>query len=352
MRFPSWLKQHKLKRKDRRGRHTKAERLEKIRAFKNSIQVITCRGCHEILDESIRTVEGDAIVCTKCGLVDDNVCFDHETPIFDFIPKSSVYRHKSYFAEKIRQARNTEPRLREQELDILSTVYNIYNRHCPVLWSEPMFTKKHAGRICRLIKRIYPTTQFHARAERWFQYRTYLCGNGNLALPEDIAENLRMMFDPCAYFFLYYVKAKNPPKYNITKLDLVTLVLLYNISYKALSKHGWYFLNKNILRKTDSIRKDMSELREVCKLINQNILNIKEVYMIQPECLRWFRAGNRLKVPKLSVLINMALSHPMGYYQYTSYCGNGHIPLLSSLSSTEKLCWHSDIGNKSHLCHA
>lgn len=108
------------KSRDRRGKHTKAERLAKLRAIKNGFTVHKCRGCDSILDPAIRTEEGDAIVCTQCGLVDNNTCFDLESPIFDYVQRSPDYVRKNYFAERIRQARNIEPRLTEHELHCMS----------------------------------------------------------------------------------------------------------------------------------------------------------------------------------------------------------------------------------------
>lgn len=331
MRAPKWLKEFRPRTKDRRGRHTKAERLAKLRAAKATITHQSCQGCFSLLDPAIRTEEGDAVVCVNCGVVDSTPCFDFEAPVFDGVPKLSLYHHKNYFAEKISQARDTEPRLKDRELDAMSIVYDIYRRHCPVLWAEEMFTKRHAQRICRSIKNAYPKTQWHTRSERWFQYRNYICGNVNNALPEDVGNQLRILFDAYAYYFLRYLNVNKLPKRNITKLDLVILVLLYNISYKKLNDHGWYFLNKNILNKSKATMKDMKEIREVCALANKEIFTMKEVYMIQPECHKWFRENKKLKVPDIESLIDYALHHPMGYYKYTSYLGSNHIALMSTL---------------------
>ena len=332
MRGPYWLKSYKFKTKDRRGRHTKAERLAKIRAAKASIVKPSCRECCAVLDPAARTEEGDAIVCTSCGLVDNNICFDHEAPIYDYVPRNSLYRHRNYFAEKIRQARNTEPRLAESELDAMSIIYDIYQRHSPVLWSEGMFTKKHAKRICRIIKKQYPDTQWHSRHERWFQYRTYICGDMGLSLPQSVASQLRILFDAYAYYFLKYLEINNMPRHNIAKLDLLILVLLYNISYQCLSEHGWYFLNKNIMNRSRATIKDINEIRTICRLVNEKILSLKDVHMVDPECLRWFRAGNKLVVPKLDILLNFTMNHPMGYVKFVSYYGSSHLTLLSHLS--------------------
>ena len=123
---------------------------------------------------------------------------------------------------------------------------------------------------------------------------------------------------------------------NITKLDMVCLVLLYNISYECLAQHGWYFLNKNILNKSSSAIDDINEIRAVCKLANLHMLDIKPERSISQHCFSWFRNGFRFVVPKLNDLIAYALHHPMGYYNYTSYIGNSHIALLSTLSTETK----------------
>ena len=332
MRTPLWIRRFKTKTRDRRGRHTKAERLAKIRAAKASFIKPVCRECDAVLDPAARTEEGDAIVCTQCGLVDNNICFDFEAPIFDYVPRLSLYRHRNYFAEKIRQARNMEPRLSDSELNAMSVIFDIYKHFCPVLWSEGMFTKKHAKRICRSIKKKFPKTQWHTRHERWFQYRTYICGDVQLCLPESIATQLRILFDAYAYYFLRYLEINKLPRRNIAKLDLLNMVLLYNISHETLSAHGWYFLNKNIMNKSKATVKDINEIRRVCNLANEQIGNLKDVHMVDTRCLSWFRAGHKLYVPKLSDLLAYSMNHQMGYVKLVSYYGSSHITLLSHLS--------------------
>lgn len=332
MRTPKWFKQIIPRSKDRRGRHTKAERLAKIRATKESFVKSRCRDCDQVLDQAVRTEEGDAIVCTNCGVVDNNTCFDYEPLVLDYVPRNSLYRHKNYFAEKLRQARNIEPRLSNSELDCMSVLFDIYRSYSPVLWSEGMFTKKHAKRICRSIKNQYPSTQWHTRHERWFQYRTYICGDVGLAMPEDISIQLRVLFDAYAYYFLHYLEINQFPRRNIAKLDLVILVLLYNLSPKTLRDYGWYFINKNIFNKSKATIKDINEIRTICKLINQEIFTLKDVHLVDARCLGWFRAGNRLVVPKLDLLLSYTLTHEMSYVNIVSYYGSSHIELLSTLS--------------------
>lgn len=319
MRTPRSIKRFEARKRDRRGRHTKADRIAKYITFKDSIKIPTCRGCNTVLDTSIHTKEGDAVVCTTCGLVDDNICFDHEAPVLDHLPHSPFYMHKNYYAEKLLQARNKEPRFRDRELDIMSVVFDIFRDKCPLVWSEEHFTKSHCAQICRLITKHYPKSPFVRRVERWYQYRTYICGVTYGEMSESVATQLRCLFDAFSYFFLLYLQENSLPKRNITQLDLVTLVLLYNLSKYDLAHHGWYFLNHNIVNKTKSVYRDIERIQTICDCINQRILTIKYTNNILPQCYQWFRSGNTLKVPDVDSLLDMALYSPLGAIQFAAH---------------------------------
>ncbi len=334
-RIPKCFK--KKKGEDRRGKHTKAERLARIRAAKASIVNPTCRGCNNVLDTMCKTEEGDAVVCALCGLVDNNTCFDFEPPVFEYVPRSPFYKHKNYFAERLLQARNTEPRLSDKELDILSVVYDTYRDNSPLAWSEGNFTKRHCGTICRLIKKIYPESPFNRRVERWYQFRVYMCGSSFGELPYQVANQLRFLFDAYAEFFLIYLQEKKIPRRNITQLDLVILVLLYNLNPDHVSNHGWYFLNHNIVNMTPSVERDRERIREICEMINERILTHRS-QNIKVNCYRWFREGKKmkkLKIPTVKRLLNMCLMQPMGLLQYVNYKKNNEVALLYYLDKQQ-----------------
>jgi hypothetical protein len=326
MRVPKYLRRKKSH-KDRRGRHTKADRIARKKLFVPP-EPQKCRGCNNVLDPTVCTDEGDALVCTNCALVDDTPCFDLEVPVISNESRRTLYRHKNYFSERILQARDKEPRFTETELDIFSSVYDIFRLQCPTLWSESYFTKKHAARICRLIVKQCPNSAFKRRLERWFQYRNYICGNVGVQLPLDVANALKTLFDAYSRYFTIYVETNGLCRKNITQLDLVILILLYNLHPKLVNDHGWYFLNGNILNKTTSTRLDMIRIKSVCRLVNARILINKPDNSIQPECYAWFRTGKKLKVPTLTTLINRCLNNPMGYYQYIAYKNIKITPML------------------------
>lgn len=333
MRIPKYFRKKKS-RIDRRGRHTKADRITKKKTIVES-NTHKCRGCDNVLDPAIRTEEGDALVCKQCALVDDCLCFDLEVPIISNNIHSNMYRHKNYFAERLLQARDKEPRLNDKELDLFSSVYDIYRNRCPILWSEENFTKKHAARICRLIVKHYPKSAFRRRLERWYQYRNYICGKVDNELPLDVADALKTLFDAYSHYFSIYIDQMKLCRRNITQLDLVVLVLMYNLGHRVINEHGWYFLNHNIVNKTLSPRLDMIRIKAVCRRINENILSMKPIKSIRPECYAWFRSGNRLKVPTLTTILNHCYSNKLAYYQFLAYRGNSHIPLLSHLFSED-----------------
>lgn len=327
------MRPKKEKKQDRRGRHTKAERLARIRAAKKTISIAKCRGCEQELDMSILTEEGDAIVCTNCGLVDNNLVFDYDSPIYTHVPCSPFYRHRNYFAEKLLQARNKEPRLSDQELDIMSVVYDIYREECPELWNEGNFTKKHCGKICRVIKRIYPNSPFSRRIERWYQYRVYIAGESNGELDFHVSTQLRFLFDAYVHYFLIYIQENNLKRKNITQLDLVIMILLYNLKIDYLRKYGWYFMNHNIINQTPSITRDIKTIENVFEIINSRILKDKKHHDITTMCYLWFRKGNTLKLPSLKKMITECMNTPLGIMQYANYRTNnaiGHIHYLES----------------------
>lgn len=334
MRTPRMPRSLKTKKEDRRGRHTKAERLERIRKAKKSIISPTCRGCGNILDVMCKTEEGDAVVCTSCGLVDNNTCFDIESPVYDYVPRSPFYKHKNYFAERLLQARNSEPRLSNKELDILSIVYDTYRDICPDIWREENFTKKHCATICRLIKKLYPNSPFNRRIERWYQYRVYMCGPSPGEISFYTSNKLRFLFDAYAEFFLIYLDEKKLPRKNITQLDMVILVLLYNLDYNLVNNHGWYFLNHNIINMTPSVYRDRERIKEICDMINERILYYHSPN-IKHNCYKWFRDGNRLKVPQVKDLLDMCLFTPMGALQYVNYKKNNEVALIHYLEKEE-----------------
>jgi hypothetical protein len=292
-----------------------------------------------------KTQEGDAVVCSSCGLVDNNTCFDLESPTYDYVPRSPFYKHKNYFAERLLQARNTEPRLSEKELDILSIVYDIYRDTCPEVWTERNFTKKHCGTICRLIKSIYPDSPFNRRIERWYQYRVYMCGPAENELPYRVASQLRFLFDAYAEFFIVHLNENGVARRNITQLDLVILVLLYNLDYTYVNKYGWYFLNHNIVNKTPSVYNDRDTIKEVCKKVNERII-FYHSHNIKQNCYRWFRDGHRLKVPTVDKLLDMCLYTKMGVMQYVNYKKNNQVALLYYLDNIVKVPHFEEDSNK------
>lgn len=343
MRAPKFSNIFKKKKKgDLRGRHTKQQRLARIRAAKATITNPICRGCSSDLDVMCKTEEGDALVCTYCGLVDNNICFDVESPTYDYVPRSPFYKHKNYFAERLLQARNKEPRLSEKELDILSIVYDTYRDTCPPIWSERNFTKKHCGTICRLIKTIYPSSPFNRRIERWYQFRVFLCGSTNSELPYQVSNQLRFLFDAYAEFFLLTLEEENIDRRNITQLDLVILILLYNLDYNHVRNFGWYFLNHNIVNKTPSVHRDRERIKKICKKINENILSTQN-NNIKANCYRWFRDGNRLKIPSIERLLALCTYTGMGVLQYVNYKKNNEVALLYYLEKYGKSPYSEDL---------
>ncbi len=316
-------KTERKKFQDMRGRHTKMSRLEKKRRLLENMEWRSsprnCNSCGVGLDAAIKTSDGSALVCKSCGVVDDMPIFDNDEISFCCIPGSPLYRHRYYFGERILQAKNREPRFSNKELDLLSIVFNLYANNSEVVWSERFFTKKHMSMICKHLINRFPGSFWTRRVERWFQYRTYLCGETGLQLPENISLRLRELFDAYSFYFQYYVKYSIKLKTNITQLDMVILVLLYSLNPSYLPAFGWYFLNRNLVNKTPSVYKNYGRVKEICAMVNRRILSEYDA-SIPRECYNWFRSGNRITVPDLEDLVNGALGSELGAIQYANYC--------------------------------
>lgn len=308
------------KKRDKRGKHTKKERIEKKKSA--IVHVLLCKGCDKELDCTFTTEEGDAIVCRHCGVVDNQQCFDNEAPPFDINKRSPLYMHKNYYAEKLLQSRNKEPRLTSKEIYLLSMVFDIFEAKVPLWWNEIMYTKKHQAQICRLISKCYPKSVFTRRIERWFQYREHIVGDEYVSLPKHLTEKLRLLFDPYCLFFTLYVSKLPYQRKNITQLDLVTLYLLYNIDKDYLTQYGWFFLNHNIINLTPSVYNDLNMIKNIFEEINDNVLTIRHNNTISPDCLAWFRQGNKLKVPTVERILDYVYINYMSMIVYSGFKKN------------------------------
>lgn len=318
-------KSQRTKKPDMRGRHTKESRMQRLRAIQEAIpRRPTCNNCQAALDYGITTDDGDALVCRSCGVVDSMPIFDTDTIAFPCLPGSPLYRHRYYFGERILQARNSEPRLTDEELDILSLVFNWYKSGGSVFWNEGVFTKKHMSMMCRHLVKRFPKSSWTRRVERWFQYRTYICGQTGLQLQDDVAFILRFLFDAYSRYFQIYAKGTTKKRMNITQLDMVILILLYSVSPEYLPVYGWYFLNKNLINKTPSVYKNYNIAKEVCEMTNNMILQEYDS-SIPVLCYQWFRLGNKFTVPDLDDLVDGALGSELGAIQYANYCKNNRM---------------------------
>lgn len=338
-------KTKKFKKKDKRGLHTKESRLQKKRLLLqlNDYTKISskCKECNNELDPYHYTTDNDAIVCKYCGLCDNNPIFDT-----DFLPqeipkRSALYKHRNYFAERLLQARNMEPRFKSSELVVIDNVYNLLLSINPEEWKETNITKHRFGQICRFINKYYKNTVFTRRQERWLQYRIYCTGENDLILPIDVANTLKGFFVVFSYFYTMCIEKRKDPqnqkifisttntlndsplkKTNIPSLDLLILLLLYNININLLINHGWYFLTKNIVNETPSVLDDLYRISLIFDLINNEFKNYCVqgcgIYMYQ-----FFTEHNKkLKVILIDDILNCVTKNEMGMLQYNSMIKN------------------------------
>lgn len=326
-------RKRKIKRsEDKRGKHTKRGRKNQPIS---EICYPVCENCKTILDINFYTSDMDAIVCRNCGVCDPNPVFDTDIFCKEIVNKGSpLYQHRNYFAERILQARNMEPRFTSKELDILDSIYNIFLSNYPGEWDEHRISKARFGRICRLINKKYPNTVFTRRQERWLQYRIYCTGEIGITLPLDIANILKDFFIPYSFFFVKYQEKIEKKRSNITSLDMIILLIMYNICPDWVSYYGWYFLTKNIVNKTNSVIEDISKIEKIFSLLNENLNNYC-IPRMPKSCYEYFVVmKKKLKVCELDTLINLCCLHDMGQLQYSHYIKKSKFYLSYEIKET------------------
>lgn len=328
------ISKHIKKKKDGRGRHTKADherRKQLIRDKQKEMDdsIPECTGCNKKLDTSLLTSDNSSIVCEHCGVCDNLPIFETAFSNEIFIPKTSPrYQHRFYFAERMLQAGNREPRMSDTELEVIDFIFDLLSMECPEIWDERKFTKKHFGRICRFINKECKINTFSRRQEKWLQYRIYRTGEYDLALPNYVTEALKIFFYPFSFFHSKYneeLKKENTnflefkKKKNITSIDLLCLYFMYNINIDWVKQFGWYFLTKHIIQPTESIELDIIKISDVFDFMHANYHKYI-LPSIDPLFYDMYLRNNRqLRTCSLEILIDNTSHHDMGRLQIEIY---------------------------------
>lgn len=300
-----------------RGKHTKKSRLVKKLEFdkyvRDFIRTPSCDNCSGTC--LVPTDDQDAYVCTSCGMVSNNLIIDGARDVTESRPCSAVYRQRNYFAECVLHASACDPRFTAAEQYKINVVWSALHDKDPITWSnkETSFSKGRFQQICRILDKMEPGKRWKQKLERWLQARQIIYGEReDHSIPDEFTcHTLRILFDPIAKFFETKFKKNEPGKHNIPKMDLIFLVLLYNIAPEAVQRHGWYSLSKNIVWPTLAIEKDYERIRKITKAVNTQFLNKNKQTHVRSESYAWLHK-HKYKVPPLEELVMLALSSQEG----------------------------------------
>ncbi len=316
----------KQKKEDRRGKHTKAsrekKRIEDKRFFDSITSLQCCIECNGV--DFVPTDDGDTNVCTGCGLVCFNRIIEGTTDVLLDIRGSAPYRPRNYFAERLRQARGIDPKFTTSQENKINVVWSMLHDRNRNIWSgrAKSFSKYRFRQICGVLDEMEPGKRWKQKLEKWWQARTIIYGEDpSWQTIDDITSmKLKILFDPFACYFSTRFKRNSPGSHNIPKMDLIILVLLYNISEETLQNYGWYFLSKNIIWPTESTLKDYARIKEITACVNEEFMRSSKKPFVRSQSYAWFHKNRQYEIPDLDYLIWLAYDSPEGRSTYNQFC--------------------------------
>lgn len=316
----------KPKKEDRRGKHTKEsrekKRIEDQRFFDSISSLQRCVECNGV--DFVPTDDGDTNVCIGCGLVCFNRIIEGTTDVLLDIRGSAPYRPRNYFAERLRQARGTDPRFTTSQENKINVVWSMLHDRNRIAWSgrAKSFSKHRFRQICGVLDKMEPGNRWKQKLEKWWQARTVIYGTDSTweTLDEFTTLKLKILFDPFACYFSTRFKKNSPGSHNIPKMDLIILVLLYNVSEEALQRYGWYFLSKNIIWPTESTLKDYARIKEIACCVNEEFMKSSKKPFVRSQSYAWFHKNREYTVPDLDYLVWLAYDSPEGRSTYNQFC--------------------------------
>ncbi len=275
-----------------------------------------CFCCGAYSDESfVHTPEYD-VVCKKCAAVQPSEVF-YEDAIHSTQKSSSAYKERTYLSERLRLFANAEPRIPREDIRLIGQVYSElesrYSKICdkeedPEKRSEKLrrlgldggWFINHPGYISKdFIKTILTlidnklkpsikgiTKSFKRKyLERWLQIKIFLCGEAyykknvnSLPAPELLDDMLLLGCQLTSVFKHKKEEAKIfVEKRSVPNVDLMFLLILWNIDREYLAQYGWYFLSQAVKdgagKKDSAIQKDYEVLEKVFEYLNSEYKN-------------------------------------------------------------------------------
>jgi hypothetical protein len=323
------------KKDDRRGKHTKASRAQKRIEHERFIASLnlfpTCINCSGV--EFVPTTDGDTYACTGCGLLTESRIIEGVGDVSVECHRSADYEHRNYLAERLRQARGCDPPFTKSQANKIYVVYNLLadlqrNRSGTkagfgFLNQADSFSKYRFRQILQLLDQLEPGRQWRKKLEKWLQARKILYGTlADLKTMDDwTCMMVKILFDPIGSYFDQRFRKNEKGHKNMPKLDLLILILLYNVSEQALADYGWYFLSKNHVWPTQSVLQDYSRIKQMLLQVNQDFLTFPKKRNVRTQSYNWLRK-NKYVVPGLDVLLSIAASSKEGYmcvYQFAHH---------------------------------
>lgn len=263
-----------------------------------------CSGCGSLPDRWISFRREGTTVCQDCSIVQSGQIIDQvpDTPPTKMAQKGE---RRAYLSEKIRQMANEEPRIPQHDLEIIRRVHdefvcladqdpNYFERWSnprgpiplrrPIRVEEEKITREDVKELLRFIDHLkippkHKSVSFRKKyLERWQQIKVALTGShyyynhvANKPTEELLDRLLKtgtlvteiydtdksIIFpsspppppekeddDDCCP--LLKKKGKPGPKKNVPNLDILFLLILYNIDEQFLELHGWYWVSKTM----------------------------------------------------------------------------------------------------------
>lgn len=305
---------------DRRGKHTKQQRLEaKKEAAEQYARLhvddssVFCHNCSAPSTSFVPSSDDDCLVCCQCGATqDDNNIVDTRT-FTSVSNRTTCYRHCNYFSERLKQATNTEPGFTRDELCQIKGVFNSFKDQNPLLWNQTTFCKTRFGTICKLLNVIDPNEKWVQKQERWFQAMEFLFGPvDNYFLIDSTSETLlKNLYEIVTLVFVYFIKDKEE-RHNMPNIDLVVLILLYNMPQEALERHGWYFLSPKIYWEDQSIAKSYRLVQLIIDAINEKTYTDNRwKYDMTDKQSDMLRNLEHLDCPSIAELKKIVMANPL-----------------------------------------
>lgn len=244
-----------------------------------------CFCCGAYSDEAFVPTPEYEVVCKECAAVQPSEkCF--EDAIDSTLKSPTAYKERTYLSERLRLFGNLEPRIPREDFELIGQVYSELESRYSKIHDEEEDPERRSERLGRigfkgdwfiqhpgnitkdfiqtLLTLIDQTLSPNLRGvtksfkrkylERWLQIKILLCGknyykNCICDLPDSLLLD-DMLALACQVTSIFKNKKDEAriftEKRSVPNVDLMFLMILYNIDIFYLRKFGWYFLSKAV----------------------------------------------------------------------------------------------------------